>query len=123
MLIIFTPVHNSYATLLIFFYRLNAFTILLWVYPNQWDVAHTYASNFQYIGGGNSKGWTLNQYTAGAGAVRFRLADTDLANSTDISNAWHHVAGTYDGTTAKLYIDGAFSGQATVTLNTGSTSP
>jgi hypothetical protein len=40
---------------------------------------------------------------------------TEIAFSWNDNN-WHHVAGTYDGTTMKLYVDGILKGSRTVTM-------
>ena len=102
----------------------NAFTISFWAYCNAWDVAQTFASNFQYLGSGNSKGWTINLTNTDSGYVRFRIADVDTCRyATDISGGWHYITGTYDGTNARLYVDGDLKDTDAVTHNIDSPHP
>jgi uncharacterized repeat protein (TIGR02543 family) len=43
----------------------------------------------------------------------------DLDSEIPINNEqWHHIAGTYDGTTLRLYVDGNLANSAVTTLNT-----
>jgi hypothetical protein len=48
--------------------------------------------------------------------------NNDLQGSVNIStNSWHHVAITFDGTTLKLYVDGALDNSSTKSFNTTGT--
>jgi len=38
------------------------------------------------------------------------------STATAFDNTWHHVAVTYDGTTARVYVDGLLSGATTITV-------
>jgi parallel beta-helix repeat protein len=76
-------------------------------------------------------------YSATDQKVHFRPVDWDTAEAVSSSvlsaSAWHHVAGTFDGTTARLYVDGgqvgtvtsdkAPSGQATFYVGYGDKAP
>lgn len=42
-------------------------------------------------------------------------------NTSVMDNAWHHIAATYDGNTATLYIDGNLNASGTLTLDIGAT--
>ena len=56
-------------------------------------------------------------FTYGNGMITFRGA-TDVNSSTTISSmigSWHQVVGTYDGSTMKIYIDGALEGSTSIT--------
>lgn len=60
-------------------------------------------------------------YTAGSGGLRFYIGHaTGWVGSPDAGSAlwdgnWHHVAGTYDGSYVRLYIDGSQVGTGTAT--------
>lgn len=76
------------------------------------------------FGGGNN----LNElYVDTSGYVRFYVTDpvsklTSIAPgaATLTFNAWHHVAGTADGTTARAYLDGVEVGNVAAGGNSGS---
>lgn len=65
----------------------------------------------------SSKGAYLTTTTSYLPSLR--LGDgttiTDIAGTTDIRDGVHHIAGTYDGTTAKIYVDGEEENSATFT--------
>jgi hypothetical protein len=61
-----------------------------------------------------SNTWSIGTDGDGSNAPSFVIGFTDAselklngANGTFTEDAWHHVVGTWDGTTAKLYFDGA----------------
>jgi len=73
---------------------------------------------------GSSNKHIFNLFKTGADEIRLFLNDqfdgsftTATINSgvTVSADTWYHVAATYDGTTAKLYMDGSLVGQAAVT--------
>jgi hypothetical protein len=65
-------------------------------------------------GASNCDAASYGLYTTYSGGLRFYMYDTTgherysgLANQDNVYNGkWHHVAGTWDGTTAKLFVDG-----------------
>lgn len=96
----------------------NAFTVEAWLKPANVDAALTSALNSGHMADPRA-GWIL--YQNGADGWSFRMYNQDgLNTSLDLSGggpvtagAWHHVVITYDGTTARLYVNGteAISGQ------------
>ncbi len=63
------------------------------------------------------KGFTDNQYALfvnNAGSLEFLLAGVtggNLSTTPPSAGAWHHIAGTYDGSLISLYIDGQLTAQ------------
>jgi hypothetical protein len=54
-----------------------------------------------------------------SGSLNFVAEGNDYYTGIAINDGnWHHVAATYDGTTVKIYIDGALVASTTKTLNT-----
>ncbi len=67
----------------------------------------------------SNSGWAV-QVENSSGFPRFSVGNgsgyTEIFSSLDIlDNALHHVAGTWDGTTMRLYVDGVLQGSAAVT--------
>ncbi len=85
----------------------SAITVSAWINASNWS-------------GGNrrilQKGLTDNQYrlTAENGTLKFHLAGVTggtLTAALPSTGVWHHIAGTYDGTTIRLHVDGAVVAQ------------
>lgn len=98
----------------------NAITVCAWV---KWDgvTKPDYAGVVRksVTGGVQSPPWhTYEMFIGNNGRVGFALTDGvsngvyGSCNSTTAISAavWHHIAGTFDGTTIKVYIDGALAG-------------
>jgi hypothetical protein len=89
------------------------FTIELWVKPAQLtpDLFCPAASLDTSQNGGNSRmGWLF--YQSSGATWQFRIGNlagytATLTGGTVQSNAWHHLAGVYDGTNVSLYVNGA----------------
>jgi len=100
-------------------YNFTEFSVAIWIngkiLPS--DLGHS----LSFIGRGydssNYEGWDLNwwtndyiYFTVGNGSTfqepRFLFQKT---------NEWHHIVGTYDGTTIKLFLDGEFKDSKTLT--------
>jgi len=91
----------------------TAISIAAWVKPGTTGMVRTIIS--RYLGTGYWKlGFSDN------GALRFTLGATSVQTPSSVSDPsdWTHVVATYDGATARLYVDGA---QA-VTANLGAVS-
>jgi hypothetical protein len=88
----------------------NGITLAAWVYAGQ-------NGNGFWAGNILEKGASDNQYAllidGNTGSLDFFVAGvTNIEVSTPSVNAWHHVAGTYDGKSAiSLYIDGQLVAQ------------
>ena len=84
----------------------DAYTVEAWIYPH-------------VMGGKGIIGWgnygTFNQVNAirltGDGILNYWWSRDLIGTTGDISNAWHHIAVTYDGTYRRIYLDGNIVGE------------
>lgn len=61
---------------------------------------------------------TVQQARATVAIVSFGTLNADASPATSVNDGnWHHLAGTYDGTTLTLYVDGTAVGSNTHTTN------
>jgi len=80
-------------------------------------VKSTGTDSFQHIVCKSGGYYFISLYNTGGGDVRafFRIyegANIDVTGTTDINDGrWHHVAGTYNSTSMKLYVDGKLEGE------------
>ncbi|MDD4136533.1 MAG: LamG domain-containing protein [Methanoregula sp.] len=80
-------------------------TVSAWFYVDSFD-PQTLVSSYEDggywlgFGDGNDLWWTVN--TEGSGVVTVPVLHEGIT-----PREWHHVTGTYDGQTAKIYLDGA----------------
>ncbi len=94
-------------------------SVSAWVYINAMESYHGFVRH----NWANPGSWFL--YTSST-QIAFGVYDTDrrrVAYTCDISGEWHHLVGTFDGTTMKLYLDGSEVGTpsaASVSLDTTS---
>lgn len=79
-------------------------TLTAWFYTSQANRNQSILNHFDFVGGGNSRGYTLGMWGTD---LRFRVRDVDcfypIANHL---NKWTHLVGTNDGTNSRLYVDG-----------------
>lgn len=94
------------------------FTIEQWIFTS--DVSATQAFSFK---GDTGSGWggiltggEVEFYFDGVNGVRSGTGHLQ-------SNTWHHIALTYDGTTARIFIDGTERGSTNMALNVPNTEP
>jgi hypothetical protein len=82
-----------------------------------WVRAGASPGNFRYILGKGANGClsaSYGLYTGNTGGLRFYIwdpargqIDSGTVDASQVWNGkWHHVAGTFDGTTTKLFVDG-----------------
>ncbi|MEO8150443.1 MAG: LamG-like jellyroll fold domain-containing protein [Bacteroidia bacterium] len=96
----------------------DSVTVEAWIYPTQWGASEFSNSIFcKHAGGATPVGYVLRGGNNGqitfairgidsTGADAGWLINTDTTSPGVALNAWHHVAGTFDGTVSKVYIDG-----------------
>jgi hypothetical protein len=98
----------------------SPFTVEFWAKPEASD--NDDCPLFNRVSSGNRSGWAFFQRAAGTG-WNWRMYDGnggnlgfDLTGGTATLDAWSHVVGVWDGTTATLYVNGVDTGA----INTGS---
>jgi prepilin-type N-terminal cleavage/methylation domain-containing protein len=100
----------------------NKISLSAWV--NVQDIT---ANGTGYIAWGNGSGNGIRFYLfANNDVPRFRVVNTDDGTSVESISSkkitekrWHHLLGTYDGTTARLYMDGDIVAEVDNAINLG----
>ena len=99
----------------------NEITMEAWVQPTQIKTGHTEIMRQQ------APGYRFISFQSGGVQIMFNLEGSQLIvpiTAADFEDGdWHHIAGTYDGTTQRLYIDGTEAGSKTISLNLSSSAP
>lgn len=81
-----------------------AFSVSCWVKTNGTQASRIFFSNYQPSG---SKGWAVGISDGVNNQIKFYLGSATLSQSGTFSDrVWHHFVFTHDGTTAKIYVDG-----------------
>ena len=84
----------------------NQLTLSLWIFPREWNGYGPLITKGSYQFGMNQfTRDSLSFYVAGKdkAVLKVKLPDNWESN-------WHHLAGTYDGKTMKIYVDGNMAG-------------
>ncbi|MFO1472330.1 MAG: LamG-like jellyroll fold domain-containing protein [Turneriella sp.] len=90
-------------------------TLCTWVKPARYPANTTYSGIFHYGANSTNQKSGLHLYTDGAGTkqIVFLGKNNDhVVNYALPLNAWSHVCGTFDGTNAQIYVNGAAMGAA-----------
>ena len=67
---------------------------------------------------GSSNRWSFLSNSSGSVAVKY--SGVEVGRVTMLVDTWHHIVGTYDGTTARIYLDGVFDDDLVRAVNDGS---
>ncbi len=102
----------------------NTLTIEAWIYPTSFKTNVWEGVVLSKTGGGDN-GYMLR--VGNGGEVNFNIGTgfwNELYSGTGALtlNNWHHIAGTYDGTTMRLYVDGVEMSTRSLSNNVGSAS-
>jgi hypothetical protein len=99
----------------------NAITIEGWIYPTNVTAYHDIFSKWDMVGGIDQRSYAtglLPDGTLGFTLCPHGTTVTSLLQSTNTipTNAWTHFAGTYDGSSMKVYINGVMQNQVAYNL-------
>ena len=98
------------------------FTVSAWVKPDGSNAANSHKTVVAKSDG--TEGYKL--FLTDDNKVNFAVGNTASdrieSNTTLPNNVWHHVAATYDGTIARLYIDGILDNSSTMIASTANSS-
>jgi hypothetical protein len=107
----------------------SSFTIEFWARPTASDNDDAPVSNRLAAGVTNRSGWVFFQRAAGAG-WNFRMYSGDgstlgwdLTGGSAPLNAWSHVVATWDGSAARLYVNGSLADNTNDPAATGVYNP
>ena len=95
----------------------NAVTFEGWIYPTNVSWYREVLSKWDAVGGYNQKSFDCSLYPGGQFYILVGPGGTDsgtayvLSSNAVTVNTWTHVAGTYDGSTLKVYLNGALDGE------------
>ena len=99
--------------------QVNTVTIEMWLKKHTDTEYGVYVAKNVEPGGGAGSSWFELLNSHHNGELEFRVtsdgAPAVLSNSTLALNTWYYVVATYDGATAKIYINGKLDGTLKVT--------
>jgi uncharacterized repeat protein (TIGR01451 family) len=99
----------------------NALTLEAWIFPTRFGQFNTVLAKWDSVDGVDQRSYALD--LGQDGALSFKInTDGTHENFTTITssnsaplNAWSHVAGVYDGSSMKVYVNGALQGEVPYT--------
>jgi hypothetical protein len=97
---------------------LTQFTVAAYVKTNQ---ATATTKRIVYKEGAGGENYSLNITSTGKAEIQFNGSNYAFSTTNVNDNLWHYIAGTYDGATLKIYVDGTLSASL-ATVNVPSTS-
>jgi hypothetical protein len=100
----------------------NQVTLEAWVNPTALSGDTHIVSKIIQAGQHNSPYFAYSLHIVSGNVPRFWVTTGGAGNTVQSSvglttNAWYHIAGTYDGATMKIYVNGQLAGSASVTGN------
>ena len=115
----------------------SALSISLWAKPNAWEMTNGGNDDY-FLGCISGGGWGIYLRNSGANVTEIWFAVSVADNgdggtqpdyliakvneaTTEALTGWHNIIATYDGTTAKLYVDGGTTGVTNHAHGVGST--
>lgn len=101
----------------------TAITLEAWIYPTSFTT-EVWRGNIINKNGSGENGYMIR--VGNGGQVNFNIGSTgwnELNTATGVVtlNTWHHVAGVYDGTEMRIYVNGTLQASAPETVNIGVT--
>jgi hypothetical protein len=96
----------------------TGFGVSFWTKVAAWPSASTFFVN-KWVTGLEDKNISLGQDGRVGFFLYFTASQPVLSTTALTLNTWHHVAATYDGATAKIYIDGALDASEAATGDVG----
>lgn len=101
----------------------NALTIEAWIYPTDTSTFHDIVSRWGAVYGLNQECYDLALYPSGQFYLLVSPNGMDdgtgaayvLSTNAVPANQWTHVAGTYDGSNLRVYLNGALDGEGVYT--------
>jgi hypothetical protein len=105
----------------------NQVSIEVWIKKLTESPWGTYVSKNITYGGKAGSGWFQLLNYGSSGRLQFRVTGEDTASSlqsaaTLLLNTWYHVVATYDGATARLFVNGALDSSMGITATPAQTS-
>ena len=98
--------------------QVNTVTIEVWLKKHSDSEYGVYVAKNIQVGGGSGTSWFELLNSHHNGQLEFRVtsdgAPAVLSTSTLALNTWYYVVATYDGTVAKLYVNGKLDGELKV---------
>ena len=122
----FTGASNSFASIASssdFAFGTGDFTVEFWVKSEATNVNPNFYRRFFTTGPDSAASVQLGHIINTTGVVVFYSSTSVITGTTNILNAWHHVALSRQSGTSRLFVDGVLQGSATDTTNKTNSTP